>query len=97
MAFRDRAVSPAQGLGKKLRINKDIGPVLRVDTKRRPFNVAVKTADCITITGKVYSVANPTAIHICGGLRPMLGEVVRGMWFSGVGPLVRTASCEQYQ
>jgi hypothetical protein len=33
-------------------------------------------------------VANPTAIDIRGRLCPMLGEIVRGMRFSGIGPLV---------
>jgi hypothetical protein len=78
-------------------INKHVGPVLRVNTKRWPFNMAVKTADCIAVTGKVYSVANPTAIKICGRLCPMLREIVRGMRFSGIGPLVRTASHSQDQ
>ena len=97
MARRGGAGGPTQGHSKKLMINKYIGPALRVNTKRWPFNMAVKTADCIAVTGKVYSVANPTAINIRGRLCPMLGEVVRGMRFSGIGPLVGTASRSQYQ
>jgi hypothetical protein len=97
MAGRGGARSPTEGHGKKLMINKHVGPVLRMDTKGGAFNVAVKTADCIAIAGKVYSVANPTAIDICGCLCAMLGEIVRRMRFSGIGPLVGTASRKQDQ
>jgi hypothetical protein len=68
-----------------------------MDTKGRPFKVAVKTADCIAVPVKVYAVANPTAIYICGRLWSMPGEVVRGMRFSGIGPLVGTANRNKYQ
>jgi len=68
MAGRGGAGGPAEGHGKKLMINENVGPVRRVDAKRRPFNVAVETADCISVPGKVYSVANPTAINIRGRL-----------------------------
>jgi hypothetical protein len=78
-------------------INKHVGPVLRVDTKGGPFNMAVKAAYRIAIAGKVYSVANPAAIEICGRLCRMLGEIARRMRFSGIGPLVGTASRKQYQ
>jgi len=59
--------------------------------------MAVKTADRIAVPGKVYSVANPAAIDIYVRLCPVLGEIVRGMWFSGIGPLVGTADRKQYQ
>jgi hypothetical protein len=97
MAGGGGAGGPTQGHGKKLMINEHVGPGLRMDTKRRPLNMAVKTAACIAVTGKVYSVANPTAIKIRGRLSPMLGEIVRGMRFSGIGPLVGTASHSQDQ
>jgi len=68
MAGRGGAGGPAEGYGKKLVINKHVRPGRGVDAKRRPFNVAVETADCISVPGKVYSVANPTAINIRGRL-----------------------------
>jgi len=68
MAGRGGAGGPAEGYGKKLVINKHVRPGRGVDAKRRPFNVAVETADCISVPGKVYSVANPAAINICGRL-----------------------------
>jgi hypothetical protein len=73
-------------------IYQHVGPVLRVDAKGRPFDVAVKTADCVAVSCKVYSVANRAAIHISGRLRRMVGKIVRGMRFSGIGPLVGTAT-----
>ena len=97
MAGGGGAGGPTEGHGKKLMINEHVGPVLGVNAKGRPFNVAVETAGCIAVTGKVYSVANPTAIDICGRLCPMPGEIVRGMRFSGIGPLVGTANPSQDQ
>jgi hypothetical protein len=92
MAGRDGAGGPTEAFGKKLMIYQHVGPILRVDAKGRAFNVAVKTADCIAVSCEVYSVANSAAIHIRGRLRRMVGEKVRGMRFSGIGPLVRTAT-----
>ena len=97
MAGGGGAGGPTQGHGKKLMINEHVGPGRGVDTKGRPFNVAVETADCIAVSGKVYSVANLTAVDIRGCLCSVLGEIVRGMGFSGIGPLVGTASRNQYQ
>jgi len=97
MAGRGGAGGPTQGHGKEFMINKYVGPVLRVDTKGRPFNMAVETAECIAVPGKVYSVANPTAIDIRSRLCPMFGEVVGRMRFSGISPLVGTASRSQDQ
>jgi len=78
-------------------INEHVGPGRGVDTKGRPFNVAVETADCIAVSGKSYSVANPAAIYICSRLCPVLGEIVRRMGFSGIGPLVGAANRSQDQ
>jgi hypothetical protein len=73
-------------------INEHVGPGRRVNTKGRPFDVAGETADCIAVSGKSYSVANTTAVDISGGLSAMLGGIVRGMRFCGIGPLVGTAN-----
>jgi len=89
------AGGPTQGQGKLFMINKHVGPGRRVDAKGRPFNMAVETADCVAVPGKCYSVADPAAIDICGSLCHMIGEIVRGMSFSGIGPLIGTAGREQ--
>jgi hypothetical protein len=68
MAGRGGAGGPAEGLGKELMIYQHVGPARRVDTKGWPFKVAVETAHCIAVSGKVYSVANPAAIYIRGRL-----------------------------
>ena len=88
MAGRGSAGGSTQGLGKKLVIYQHVGPVRWVDTKGRPFDVAVETAYGVAVAGKIDSVANSAAIHISGRLRRMVGEVVRGMWLSSIGPLV---------
>jgi len=97
MAGRGRAGGPTQGHGKKLVIDKHVGPGRGVDTEGWPFNMAVEAVDCIAVSGKVYSVANPAAIDICGRLWTVLGEIVGRMGLSGIGPLIGAASRKQYQ
>jgi hypothetical protein len=69
-------------------INKHVGPGRRMDTKRRPFNMAVKTAVRIAAAGKVDSVANLTALEIRVCLCGMHGEKISRVRFSGIGTLV---------
>lgn len=71
MAGGDSAGSPAQGHGKKLMINQDVGPGLWMDTKGRPFNMTVETVDRIAAAGKVDAVTDPTAFKSRGCLCSM--------------------------
>lgn len=97
MAGGDGAGSPAQGHGKKLMINQDVGPARWMGTEGRPFNMTVETVDRIAAAGKVDAVTNPTTFKIRVCLCSMRRKVINGMRFCGTDVLLGAADRNQEQ